>query len=65
MATLEFPHLERTLAGNQFDQFYHEHYSYFSLIAVEKIGAAHGLLLFDVEELRDPWRLAARVLPAA
>ena len=32
-------------------QFYHEHYSYFSLIAVERIGAAHGLLLFDVEEL--------------
>lgn len=51
VATLEFPHLERTLVGNQFDQFYHEHYSYFSLIAVEKIGAAHGLLLFDVEEL--------------
>jgi len=41
VATLEFPHLERTLAGNQFDQFYHEHYSYFSLIAVEKL-ATHG-----------------------
>jgi SAM-dependent methyltransferase len=51
VATLEFPHLERTLSGNQFDQFYHEHYSYFSLISVEKIGAAHGLVLFDVEEL--------------
>jgi SAM-dependent methyltransferase len=51
VATLEFPHLERTLAGNQFDQFYHEHFSYFSLLAVEKVGAAHGLLLFDVEEL--------------
>ncbi|MEK0084508.1 methyltransferase domain-containing protein [Benzoatithermus flavus] len=51
VATLEFPHLVATLEGNQFDQFYHEHYSYFSLISVEKIGAAHGLLLFDVEEL--------------
>jgi SAM-dependent methyltransferase len=51
VATLEFPHLAATLEGNQFDQFYHEHYSYFSLISVEKIGAAHGLLLFDVEEL--------------
>lgn len=51
VCTLEFPHLERTLEGNQFDQFYHEHYSYFSLITVEKIGAAHGLVLFDVEEL--------------
>lgn len=51
VATLEFPHLERTLEGNQFDQFYHEHYSYFSLIAVERIGAGNGLVLFDVEEL--------------
>jgi SAM-dependent methyltransferase len=51
VATLEFPHVMATLEGNQFDQFYHEHYSYFSLISVEKIGAAHGLVLFDVEEL--------------
>jgi hypothetical protein len=51
VATLEFPHLERTLAGNQFDQIYHEHFSYFSLLTVEKIGRAHGLVLFDVDEL--------------
>ena len=51
VATLEFPHLERLIAGNQFDTIYHEHFSYFSLVAVEKIVAAHGLRLFDVEEL--------------
>jgi SAM-dependent methyltransferase len=52
VVTLEFPHLARTMEGNQFDQIYHEHFSYFSLLTVEKIGAAHGLVLFDVEELK-------------
>lgn len=51
VATLEFPHLATTLEGHQFDQFYHEHYSYFSLHTLERIGSAHGLLLFDVEQL--------------
>jgi len=49
--TMEFPHLMRLMEENQFDTIYHEHFSYFSLIAVEKIFAAHGLTLFDVEEL--------------
>jgi SAM-dependent methyltransferase len=49
--TMEFPHLQRLIEGNQFDTIYHEHFSYFSFIAVEKIFAAHGLKLFDVEEL--------------
>jgi 2-polyprenyl-3-methyl-5-hydroxy-6-metoxy-1,4-benzoquinol methylase len=49
--TLEFPHLLRLMAENQFDTVYHEHFSYFSFITVEKIFAAHGLTLFDVEEL--------------
>lgn len=49
--TMEFPHLMRLMEGNQFDTIYHEHFSYFSYIAVEKIFAAHGLTLFDVEEL--------------
>lgn len=52
VVTLEFPHLARTMEGNQFDQIYHEHFSYFSLLTVEKIGAVHGLVLFDVEELK-------------
>jgi len=49
--TIEFPHLMRLMEGNQFDTIYHEHFSYFSFIAVEKIFAHHGLTLFDVEEL--------------
>ena len=51
LATLEFPHLMRLIAGNQFDTIYHEHFSYFSLTTVEKILAAHHLKLVDVEEL--------------
>lgn len=51
VATLEFPHLERLMAENQYDTIYHEHFSYFSLITVEKIFASHGLVLFDVDEL--------------
>ena len=49
--TLEFPHLQRLIEGNQFDTIYHEHFSYFSLQAAERILAAHGLTLFEVEEL--------------
>jgi len=51
VATLEFPHLERLMAENQYDTIYHEHFSYFSLITVEKIFAAHGLVLFDIDEI--------------
>ncbi len=49
--TMEFPHLQRLMERNQFDTIYHEHYSYFSFHAVERIFMAHGLTLFDVEEL--------------
>jgi SAM-dependent methyltransferase len=49
--TMEFPHLMRLIEGNQFDTIYHEHFSYLSLHAVETVFAAHGLQLFDVEEL--------------
>lgn len=49
--TMEFPHLQRLMEQNQFDTIYHEHFSYFSLISTEKIFAAHGLTVFDVEEL--------------
>lgn len=49
--TMEFPHLMRLILDNQFDTIYHEHFSYLSLITVEKVFAAHGLTLFDVEEL--------------
>jgi SAM-dependent methyltransferase len=50
-ATLEFPHVLRLIEENQFDTIYHEHFSYFSLLAAERIFAAHELVLFDVEEL--------------
>jgi SAM-dependent methyltransferase len=49
--TLEFPHLERLMAENQFDTIYHEHFSYFSLTTIERMAARHGLRLIDVEEL--------------
>jgi SAM-dependent methyltransferase len=51
VATLEFPHLVRLIDENQYDTIYHEHFSYFSLLTVEKIFAAHGLVLFDVDEI--------------
>jgi len=51
VVTMEFPHLLRLIEGNQFDTIYHEHFSYFSFTTVEKVFAAHGLTLFDVEEL--------------
>ena len=49
--TMEFPHLVRLMEGNQFDTIYHEHFSYFSFFTVEKVFAAHGLTLFDVDEI--------------
>jgi SAM-dependent methyltransferase len=49
--TLEFPHLQRLIEGNQFDTIYHEHFSYFSLITIERLAARHNLKLIDVEEL--------------
>ena len=49
--TMEFPHLLRLVEENQFDTIYHEHFSYFSFFTVEQVFAAHGLTLFDVDEL--------------
>jgi hypothetical protein len=49
--TMEFPHLMRLMNENQFDTIYHEHFSYFSFMTVEKVFTRHGLALFDVEEL--------------
>jgi C-methyltransferase C-terminal domain/Putative zinc binding domain/Methyltransferase domain len=49
--TLEFPHLMKLMAENQFDTIYHEHFSYFSFTTVSRILAEHGLAMFDVEEL--------------
>jgi len=49
--TIEFPHLMRLMQENQFDTIYHEHFFYFSLMSAERVFGAHGLTLFDVEEL--------------
>lgn len=51
VTTFEFPHLLRLLESTQFDTIYHEHYSYLSLLAVERIFGKGGLQIFDVEEL--------------
>ncbi len=51
VATFEFPHLLNLIEKNQFDTIYHEHFSYLSLTTVEKIFDAHGLAVFDVEQL--------------
>ena len=49
--TMEFPHLLQLIENNQFDTIYHEHFSYLSFVAVNRIFAHHGITLFDVEEL--------------
>jgi hypothetical protein len=49
--TMEFPHLQKLMEFNQFDTIYHEHFSYFSLLTVEKVFASFGLVIFDVEEI--------------
>lgn len=49
--TLEFPHLLRLMQENQFDTIYHEHFSYFSVMTVERVLGDHGLAAVDVEEL--------------
>jgi SAM-dependent methyltransferase len=49
--TMEFPHLMRLIEDNQWDTIYHEHFSYFSFLTVSSVFEAHGLRLFDVEEL--------------
>ena len=48
---MEFPHLLRLVEGNQFDTIYHEHFSYFSFLTVQRIFSVHELIIFDVEEI--------------
>lgn len=51
LLTIEFPHLLRLIEGRQFDTIYHEHFSYFSLLAAREALSRHGLAVIDVEEL--------------
>jgi SAM-dependent methyltransferase len=50
--TLEVPHLLQLIELREFDTIYHEHFSYFSLLNTSKILEAHGLRVFDVDELK-------------
>lgn len=51
VVTLEFPHLLNLIQKREFDTIYHEHYSYLSFLAAQRIFRAHGMRLFDVDEL--------------
>jgi hypothetical protein len=51
VVTIEVPHLLRLVEDNQFDTIYHEHFSYFSFLTARMVLAAHGLEVFDVDEL--------------
>ena len=51
VVSVEFPHLLRLIDQVQFDTIYHEHFSYLSLLAVERIFGDCGLRVFDVQEL--------------
>jgi SAM-dependent methyltransferase len=50
--TLEFPHLLRLMEHNEFDTIYHEHFSYFSMLTTVRLMDAHGMRVFDTEELK-------------
>jgi hypothetical protein len=50
-ATFEFPHLLKLIEEKQFDTIYHEHFSYFSFLVVDKIFTKHGLRIYDVESV--------------
>lgn len=49
--TIEVSHLMRIFENNLFDTIYQEHYCYWSLLALQRVFAAHELTLFHVEEL--------------
>lgn len=51
LITLEFPHLQQLIDHHQFDTIYHEHFSYFSLLSIEKIFARHRLIVFRVDQI--------------
>jgi 2-polyprenyl-3-methyl-5-hydroxy-6-metoxy-1,4-benzoquinol methylase len=52
VANVEFPHLLSQIENNQFDTIYHEHFSYLSFTVAQKIFAAHGMRVYDKEELK-------------
>src|SRR5205814_9098346 len=51
VCTIEFPDLKCLMDENEFDTIYHEHFSYFSTLTIDRLAAMHGLQFFDVDEL--------------
>jgi len=51
LVTLEFPHLACLIDERQFDTIYHEHFSYFSMVSIDRLAKLHGLRVIDVERL--------------
>lgn len=51
VVTIEVQHLARLIENNEFDTIYHEHFTYYTLLSAERVLAAHGLTVYDVEEL--------------
>jgi len=51
VVSIEFPWLYRLVEHLEYDTVYHEHLSYFSLVALEQAFARAGLAIFDIEEL--------------
>ena len=49
--SIEIPHLLRLIEGNEYDTIYHEHFSYVSLLTTQRVLAAAGLTVVDVDEL--------------
>ena len=51
VAVIEVPYVKALLDACEFDTIYHEHLSYFSLTAVDRLFRENGLRLLDVEQL--------------
>jgi hypothetical protein len=49
--SIEIPHLLRLIEGNEYDTIYHEHFSYLSVLTAQRVLAAAGLTLVDVDEI--------------
>ena len=59
--TMEFPHLLQLIEERQFDTIYHEHFSYFSLLTVERLFARARARALRRRGAADPRRLAAHL----
>lgn len=51
IAIIEVPYLLDLIDGTQFDTVYHEHFSYFSLTALQPIWDEAGLAVVDIERI--------------